>query len=159
MSLSLNKTLWTVCLISTSAVVVALVSQYQFGLKPCPWCVLQRFIYTVMAVLSGLGALISSPSIKKTLTGLTGLSAACGLAAALYQNLVAAHQDSCFLGFADRVVDGLHLERIWPFLFKIKGSCADAAVSVLGVPYELWSALLYTALILVIVRILTQRRA
>ena len=146
MRLSRPTLLGFVCIASFAAVGAALVSQYQFGMLPCPWCILQRFIFVVIGVVAGLAWAIPSVSVRRGLaTAGLGL-AACGVAAALYQHFVAARSDSCALTFADKVVGALQLESISPYLFSIQASCADAAVSLLGLPYEAWSGALFVVL-------------
>ena len=44
---------------------------------------------------------------------------------------------------ADKVISGLGLDRALPEIFEVRATCADAAVSVAGVPFELWSLLLF----------------
>jgi disulfide bond formation protein DsbB len=65
------------------------------------------------------------------------------VAAALYQNLVAARQPSCDMTLADRIVSGLGADALLPEWFEVRASCADAAVTLFGVPYELLSCGLF----------------
>ena len=44
-------------LISLAAVGGALVSQHVYDIMPCPWCVLQRLIFVLIALAAGLGLL------------------------------------------------------------------------------------------------------
>ena len=71
--------------------------------------------------------------------------AGAGLAAALWQHFVAAATSSCKLTLADRIVSGLGLDAWAPEVFAPRASCADAAVDLLGLPYEFWSAGLFLA--------------
>lgn len=122
-------------------VVAALVAQYRFDMRPCPWCILQRFIYVVIAAVALAGAL--GRPLQRPAGALVVLLAAAGIASAIYQNVVAARQFSCDLTAADRVITALRLESIAPTLFQVTASCADAAVSMFGVPFEFWSLALY----------------
>ena len=45
------------------------------------------------------------------------------------------------------------LDSILPWLFQVYASCADAAVSMLGVPYAYWSLALFGALGLAAARV------
>ncbi|MDH3461164.1 MAG: disulfide bond formation protein B, partial [Burkholderiaceae bacterium] len=83
--------------------------------------------------------------------------AALGAAAAVYQHVVAAKLYSCNLTLADTIISALRLEALLPALFQITGSCADAAVSVLGVPFEYWSLLLFILLALAAASVLIRR--
>lgn len=127
--------------VSVIAVIAALVAQYRFDMRPCPWCILQRLLYIVVAAVCLVGALLRP--LQRPAAALTVLLAALGVAAAVYQNAVAARQFSCDLTLADRVITALGLESISPTLFQVTASCADAAVSLFFVPFELWSLALY----------------
>jgi disulfide bond formation protein DsbB len=69
-----------------------------------------------------------------------------GIVAALWQHFVAAASASCNLTFADRVVSSLQLNTLLPEIFEARATCADAAVKLLGVPYEFYSLALFALL-------------
>lgn len=128
----------------------ALYAQHVHGMEPCPWCILQRLVYLAMAAVALLAAAVPSGGAPRLATGLSALLIAAlglaGAAAALYQNLVAARLPSCDLTLADRIVSSLGLDAWQPEVFEVRSSCADAAVSLLGVPFELWSFALFAGL-------------
>jgi hypothetical protein len=72
--------------------------------------------------------------------------AALGASAAVWQHVVAAKSSSCNLTLADKVITALRVEAVAPWLFEVKATCADAAVSLFGVPYEYWSLALFVLL-------------
>ena len=136
-----------IALASLAAVVAALVSQHVFDMQPCPWCVLQRAIFVAIA-LAALPAIawpadgpVLGPALASAL--LVDLLAMAGAAAALWQHFVAAATATCNLTLADRIISGLGLDALAPEVFAPRASCADAAVDLLGVPYEFWSLALY----------------
>ena len=128
-------------LLSLGAVAAALVSQYRFGMQPCPWCVLQRLIFVAIGVAALLGLLL-----RRTGASLMLALALAGAAAALWQHFVAKSSASCDLTLADRIVAGLRLDGLLPQVFAAYASCADAAVNLLGLPYEFWSLALFVVL-------------
>ncbi len=137
---------WVAVLLPLGAVGAALVSQHVFDMQPCPWCVLQRLVFVALA-LAALPALISRNRTAHRLSAvLVALLAACGAAAALWQHFVAASTNSCKLSLADRIVSGLGLDGLLPQVFAAYASCADAAVSLMGLPYEAFSLALFVAL-------------
>lgn len=138
------------CVLSFAAVAAALVSQHVFSMLPCPWCILQRVIFIAIGVLAGLGWALQAGLAQKLLAALAALLAASGIAAAWYQHTVAAKSYSCNLTMADRIIEALHLEAAVPFLFRIEASCADAAVDLLGLPYEYWSGALFALLLVLL---------
>lgn len=140
-----------------AAIGAALVAQHGFDMRPCPWCILQRLVFVVIGVIALVGALVDAPALRRVLAALAVLLAAVGIAAGLYQHFVAAASTSCNLTFADRVVSGLRLDTALPAVFGVTASCADAAVDVLGVPFEFWSIALAALLAAAAVRILAAR--
>jgi disulfide bond formation protein DsbB len=135
------------CLVSVAG---ALFAQHRWGMEPCPWCILQRVICLAIALVALLAALMPAVGLGRLATGLSsGLIALLGLAgsaAALYQNQVAAKLPSCNLTLADQIISGLGLDTWQPEVFEVRSSCADAAVSLLGVPFELWSLALFAVI-------------
>ena len=143
-----NATLlrWVAVVLPLGAVGAALVSQHAFDMQPCPWCVLQRLVFVALA-LAALPAFISRSRTANRLSAvLVVLLAVCGAAAALWQHFVAASTNSCKVSLADRIVSGLGLDSLWPQVFAAYATCADAAVSLLGLPYEAFSLALFVAL-------------
>ncbi len=138
--------LWGVAILALFSVGVALVSQYQYDMRPCPWCILQRLIFLVIAALCIAAALVRSRPAQVGLAIAAVLACVAGMAAALYQNLVASKLESCALTLADRILTALNVEAWWPWLLAVQGSCADGAVELLGLPYELWSLALFGVL-------------
>lgn len=124
-------------------VAAALVSQHAFGMEPCPWCILQRLIFAVIAVLALIGLAIRSKIATRVVGGIGALLSLCGIGAALWQHFVAAKAASCNLTLADRIVAWTQLDQLLPNAFEARASCADAAVKLLGVPYAMWSAALF----------------
>ena len=143
MKLTSRSALVALALLCLVAVGAALVSQHVYDMQPCPWCILQRVIFVLIAVLLLLGAFLPG---RIAFVGLAVLSALAGIAAALYQHFVAAKSDSCNLTLADKIVSGIGLDKLLPPVFEVRASCADAAVDLLHLPYEFWSLGLYVVL-------------
>jgi disulfide bond formation protein DsbB len=144
--LSGGRLLPLIALASVASVGAALVSQHVFDMQPCPWCVLQRVIFLAIALVA-LGAWAwARPWWRRGGAVKIGLLSACGVAAALWQHFVGVNTASCKLTLADRIVGGLGLDQWWPEVFVAYASCADAAVDLLGLPYEFWSLGLYVVL-------------
>ncbi len=135
-------------LASFGAVGIALIAQHQFGVKPCPWCVLQRGIFLLIGAFSLLGWLVQSRRVlRQTVLVAVLMLCAAGLTAAVFQHEVASQSASCAMGLADKLLTALNLEELWPPVFMVTGNCADAAAYLLlGLPYEVWSGVLFAAL-------------
>ena len=144
---------------SFAAVGAALVAQYQFGVKPCPWCVLQRAVFLLIGALSLVGWLVQAKRpLRQAVLVLVLMLCAAGLTAAVFQHEVASQTATCAMGLADNIVTALNLEELWPSVFMITANCAEAAAyRLLGLPYEVWSGLLFTALGALGLLVLTRR--
>lgn len=143
-----------------ASVGLALLAQHQFNMQPCPWCILQRLIFVVLAGLCLLGAAL--PALSRRLVAALALPfAAAGIGAALWQHFVAAQTSSCAMTLADRIVMATGLDMRFPQVFEVRATCADAAVSVFGVPFEFWALALFalTGLVLVLNVLNPARRA
>ena len=128
-----------------ASVLAALVAQHRFGMQPCPWCILQRITFLLIGAAAVLAALAGG-LLRRLLGALMVPLALAGAAAALYQHFVAARSSSCDLTLADRFIRASHLDSLLPAVFEVRGSCADAAVDLLGVPFEFWSLALFVLL-------------
>ncbi|MEX8498428.1 MAG: disulfide bond formation protein B [Leptothrix ochracea] len=132
---------------SAAVVAAALVGQHRFDMQPCPWCILQRLIYVVIAIVAVIGITLPSKGAgRRVVLMLISLFSAAGACAALYQNRVAVNLASCDMTLADRIISGLGVDALLPDVFEVRASCAEAAVRLLGVPFELWSLALYVSL-------------
>ncbi len=126
-----------------AAVGLALVSQHAFDMQPCPWCILQRLIYVIFGIVALIGLVGRRVPVVAGAAAVAGLVlACCGLAAAGWQ-VDAEKSASCNLTLADRIVNATGLNALSPSVFEARASCADAAVSLLGVPYALWAGSLF----------------
>ncbi|MBL8340132.1 MAG: disulfide bond formation protein B [Rubrivivax sp.] len=129
-----------VCL---AALTAALVTQHVFDMQPCPWCVLQRLIFVLISLACLVGAALPAGAARGgPALAAVALSLA-GVAAALWQQLVAASAASCDRTLADRLMSATGLDMALPQVFAPFASCADAKVKLLGVSYPLWSLALY----------------
>lgn len=153
-----QRWLWPLAVVvPLAAVATALVSQHVFDMQPCPWCVLQRVIFVAIALVALLGWLVRAAVPRRVFAALMVVLALCGVAAALWQHFVAASSVSCKLTLADRIVSALGLDSLEPRVFAAYASCADAAVNLLGLPYEAYSLALFAALAAMAVAALRMR--
>ncbi len=131
-------------LLSLAAVGSALVSQHVFGMLPCPWCIFQRVLYLAIAGVALIGWGVASRPV--TLVAALGVLvlALGGIASAVFQHQVAARDSSCAFTLADRFLNATGLETALPWLFQVTATCMEAAAyRLLGLPFEVWSGLLY----------------
>ena len=131
------------------AVAAALFAQHVLGMRPCPWCILQRLLFILIALVALGTAFAPTRRLRIALNVTTLLLACAGVIAAVYQHEVAAKSFSCNLTFADKLVSALGIESLWPWMFQVTASCAESATKLLGVPFEFWSLALFALLAIV----------
>ena len=141
-----HRFLMAISICSFGAVGIALFSQHLLDLMPCAWCVLQRLVFIAIGVVSLLG-LVGTSRVWTLLMASAGVVLSIiGIWAAWHQWTVAAKSFSCDQTLADRLMTASGLESGIPWLFGIYATCMDAAVSILGLDFAVWSLLLYAAL-------------
>lgn len=149
-----KKIWWSIVVLCLAAVGVALLSQHAFGMQPCAWCVFQRLIYLLLALVAAVGASSQGLSLRLP-CALLGLSLTiAGALAAWYQAQVASHSFSCAQTLADLVMTRTGLETALPALFGIYASCMDARIKVFGLEYAYWSLLLFVLLAALVVTLI-----
>ena len=149
----LEKKIWcAICGLCLAGIGIALLSQYAFDMQPCAWCVFQRLIYLVLALVAAVGAL-SQGFVVRLLCAMLSLSLTLtGILAAWYQAQVASQSFSCAQTLADLLMTQTGLETAMPALFGIYASCMDARIKLFGLEYAYWSLMLFAMLsVLVIV--------
>ena len=154
-----NRLLHGIALLCMAALIVALISQYVFDMRPCAWCVFQRLIYLVIAVVCWAAIAVKRwPPVAFFLSAAVPLLAIGGAMAAWYQYDVASDMFSCDLTFADRFMVNSGLDGGLPWLFGIQASCMDARVDLLGVEYAIWSLILFMLIAVLVIRHLAKPR-
>lgn len=138
-------------LASSASVAMALYAQHRMGMEPCPWCILQRMVFIVIAIVALVAALQPWQGLRRALSGLVVLLCGAGVAAAWWQHTVASKSSSCALTLADKIITAVGVDTRWPDVLEVRANCAEAAVDLWGVPFELWSLALFAALGLIAV--------
>ncbi len=137
---------WAALAVVPLAVVgFALVMQHGYDHLPCPWCVFQRLVFVAIAVVAIVALAWRARAPRRALAVLVVALAAVGVAAAAWQHRVVASGVSCTFTLADRVLAATGLDQALPDVFAAWASCADAALRLLGVPYEVYSGALFAA--------------
>ena len=132
----ISLALAVICLLAVAA---ALVFQHVFEYRPCPFCILQRLIFLAIAALCLVTASMRWRRTRIALKFVTVALCGFGIFTALYQNQIASKAYSCNLSYADKMLDALGVEALWPAMFQVTATCAEAAVKLFGVPFEFYS--------------------
>lgn len=121
----------------------ALYLQHVKGLDPCPWCVVQRLGFMLIALIALIGAL-HRPGIAGVFAySLLGLAASlAGIAAGAYHVWLQSdpvRAAKCVGSPVERILDALQLGRIAPPLLQYDGPCTLKPWSLLGLSIPEWS--------------------
>lgn len=140
-----NRILHVIALLCVGAVAAALVSQHAFDMPPCAWCVFQRLLFLIIALLCWGGVLLgrvgrAAPRAAGAFASLVALG---GVVSGWYQHTVAAQMFSCDRTFADHFMVNSGLDAGLPWLFGIFATCMDAQVKLFGVEYVFWAIALF----------------
>jgi len=109
-------------------------------LNPCPLCIFQRVLYLLVGFWALCGVIV--PGARKLWGVLIALTAAGGMATAIYQTWLQLHPEgaiACGYGepnLIERLVDWLGMK--WPLMFMATGFCTSKE-SVLGLTMANWS--------------------
>lgn len=147
-----RKLLNLIAFICLASVAFALFSQHVLGMLPCAWCVFQRLIFIVIAIVCLLVNFSGSVIYQKVLALIAAILSVGGIIAAWYQYSVASVSFSCDMTFADVFMSRqTGLDAAVPWLFGIYATCMDAAVDLFGVEYAVWALLLFAAIFIVLI--------
>jgi disulfide bond formation protein DsbB len=144
--LRINTILWCMAIACIAAVGAAMYTQYTYDWRPCPWCILQRVIFVAIAIVCIIAASIRGVAGRAVPLVISVVLAVLGIASALWQHFVAAKSTSCALTLPDKIITAIGLDTLLPSVFQVTGSCAEAAVSMLNIPFEFWSLALFALL-------------
>ncbi len=124
--------------------------QHLLSLSPCPYCIFQRVLYLLIAVLALFGVLL--PGLAPLWLLVIGGAALLGAGVAGYQTWMQAYPDlapECSFtdpNLIERLVDWLGMQ--WPSLFLATGFCSSKEWVFLGLSMANWSLLLFAGVAL-----------
>ncbi|TXT31839.1 MAG: disulfide bond formation protein DsbB [Rhodocyclaceae bacterium] len=135
--------------VTASALVIAgLVIGEWLRINPYPLCIFQRVLYLAVAAFAILGVVL--PGARRLWAILIALSAAGGLATALYQTWMQLYPEQgtqCGYGepnLIERLVDWLGMQ--WSYMFMATGFCSTRE-NILGLSIANWSILCFAMLL------------
>ena len=141
--------------VSFALVGAALYLQHAKDMLPCPLCIIQRYLFLGVGLLSLIGAFAGK---VRVLAGLALLSALGGLGVAGKHLYVIAHPGfSCGIDPMTTVLNKIPTATLLPSVFQADGLCEATQDTVLGLSVPQWSALWFVLLALVLVSVLLRR--
>jgi protein dithiol:quinone oxidoreductase len=147
---TIKPLLLAVAAVSLGLVGFALYLQHQMGWAPCPLCVIQRYVYVLVALLALLFAILPRGASRFG-AGLTGLAALGGAGVAGWHVWVKANPSvSCGIDPLETSLNRIPPAEWMPFLFKADGMCSTPYPPILGLDITQWSLLWFSVLALVL---------
>jgi disulfide bond formation protein DsbB len=125
--------------IALALVGFALYLQHGKDMLPCPWCVIQRYIYVAIALVCFIVAALPD-RMTRAGTGLAALAALSGVGAAGWHLWIKAHPNiSCGIDPVETALNRVPTAELLPFLFKADGLCTTEYAPILGLQTPTWS--------------------
>ena len=131
--------------------------QYTAYMLPCPWCIIQRYLYTAIALTCAITAF--RPAALRRGAALGAFFGLAGIGAATWLVWVQAHPSvSCVIDPVETSLNKIPTAKLLPFLFKANGLCTTEYDPILGLSMPVWSLLAFIGMTLVLVFVATRRR-
>ena len=146
----MNQARWlaaTSAALSLGSVVAASVIQGAWGLSPCTMCILQRYAFLALGAFSLMATCIPE-KVGLLARACMSLLALVGLAASMkIQWALWTPSESCGRDALANLLNDLPTAQQWPAVFEATGLCGDKVPPVLGVPFHVWSLMLFAGLL------------
>jgi len=142
-----------IAVISVALLGVAMYLQIVEEMQPCPLCVIQRYLFAIIALIS-LIACCMPASARRPSAALGLLAALGGVGTAGWHLWVKAHPGtSCGIDPLETSLNQLLPARLFPQLFTADGLCAAPWPPVFGLQIPVWSLICFVILGLVLARL------
>ncbi len=135
----MTKQTFFIPIFSLCVILIALLHQHYFGMEPCAWCVFQRFFFSLIFFTYFIGFIFNK--LQRQVIYFISFFSLLGIITAIYQTFVANYSESCSISFAETFMSFTQLNKMFPFIFESYALCADANISLIGIPYSVWGLL------------------
>ncbi len=135
---------------SLALIGVALYLQHVKDMLPCPLCVIQRYLFIVVALLCFVAAALSRGSWRIG-ARLGALAALGGAGVAAWHVWIQAHPAvSCGIDPLETSLNKFPSAKLMPFLFQADGLCTTDYPAILGLSIPQWSLFWFAVFALVL---------
>ncbi len=137
----------------------ALYLQYAKHEDPCPLCIIQRYLFLLVALFAFVGAARQSWRGIAVFEGLIAITAAAGIAGAARHLYIQLNPGfSCGFDALQPVVDSLPPAHWLPSVFKVAGLCETVYPPILGILLPGWALIAFVLIFVPVVASLWRRR-
>lgn len=132
--------------------------QHAVGLEPCPMCIVQRYLFILVALAAGIGAILPAGATR-WVGGLMALLSLTGAGVAARQSWLQWFPPEIATCGRDLfgMIESFPLKRVIPMVFRGSGDCSAVDWTFLGLTIANWSFLNFV-LVGVIGLLLLRRR-
>lgn len=142
--------LFVVALVSFALLGFALYLQHAQNMLPCPLCIIQRYAFAAVGLISLLFAVLPR-SATKFGASLGTLAALSGAGVAGWHLWVKAHPTvSCGIDPLETSLNKIPTAELLPFLFKADGLCTAEYAPIIGLSIPQWSLLWFAVFAIVL---------
>jgi protein dithiol:quinone oxidoreductase len=129
----------------------ALWLQHADGQEPCPLCILQRYAFVAVGLVSLVGVIVAAPRAtlaKRIVAGLVLVAALTGAGIAARQSWLQHHPPviaECGPGL-EFILDANPLTQALPMIFRGSGDCTEVKWRLLGLSIAEWALVNFVAM-------------
>lgn len=133
--------------------------QHVVGLEPCPMCIVQRYALVLVAVFTGLAALMRGRTGQRVGSGLALLFSIGGAFTAAKQSLLQWYPPEVVTCGRDiyGMIETFPLQRALPMIFRGSGDCTKIDWTLFGLSIANWSFVAFTVFALLLLMLITKR--
>lgn len=133
--------------------------QHAVGLEPCPMCIVQRYLFILVALAAGIGAALPA-SATRWVGGLMALLSFAGAGVAARQSWLQWFPPEIATCGRDLfgMIESFPLKRVIPMVFRGSGDCSAVDWTFLGLSIANWSFLNFVLVGVIGLALLLRRR-
>ena len=139
-----RQVLFAISLISFALIAFALYLQHSMEMRPCPLCVIQRYMFFAIGVCSLAGAISGKIRAGAILALLGAIGGLVTVGKHLY--VIANPGFSCGIDPMETMLNKIPTAEYLPWLFRADGLCEGATDAILGLAIPQWAAVWFVVL-------------
>jgi len=137
---------------------VALYLQHFQDMLPCPLCVIQRYAFTVVALICLVTAFLPRGATKPGAI-LAALASLAGAGVAGWHIYIKANPTvSCGIDPLETSLNTIPTAQLFPFLFQADGLCTTEYAPIFGLSLPQWALFWFAVMAIVLLRLALRRR-
>ena len=131
--------------------------QFVEHMRPCPWCVIQRYAFTVVGLICLIAAFLPKNALRVG-AGLSLMAALSGVTAAGWHMWIKVHPEvSCGLDPVETALNKIATAKLLPFLYFADGECTTDYPPILGLSIPQWSFFWFVVFAIVLAWVMVRR--